>query len=329
MLSFRAIARAAPRTISRPALAAIRRPIANVRTPSILQSSWNAASRSRVAAPFSTSTLLREKQGEYDDELVAKVDSELQMEQQMRESDELPVSVRDYVENGPFKVEDTPGVEDVVLTRKFGNEEIRVTFSIADLDNMNQDPEEFDDQAQYDEEDFESAPTDTQSGGAQSKSTVNAGRTKGGNVAVAPEDSVAPSDRANNSAAEEAEEGEEQEPSFPARVSVTITKPGQKGALHIDTMAQDGTIVIDNVYYHADSSTVPAPGTDVTGKFTNSYLGPPFGNLDDDLQVLLERYLDERGINTALALFVPDYIDFKEQREYMTWLSNVKSFVEA
>jgi hypothetical protein len=25
------------------------------------------------------------------------------------------------------------------------------------------------------------------------------------------------------------------------------------------------------------------------------YTGPPFGNLDEDLQVLLERYLDERG----------------------------------
>jgi len=52
------------------------------------------------------------------------------------------------------------------------------------------------------------------------------------------------------------------------------------------------------------------------------YAGPPFGNLDEDLQLLLERYLDERGINTALALFVPDYVDFKEQREYLSWLSS-------
>jgi len=25
---------------------------------------------------------------------------------------------------------------------------------------------------------------------------------------------------------------------------------------------------------------------------------------------------------------VPEYIDFKEQREYLTWLSEVKNFVE-
>ena len=37
---------------------------------------------------------------------------------------------------------------------------------------------------------------------------------------------------------------------------------------------------------------------------------------------MLERYLDERGINTELALWVPEYIDFKEQREYIDWLSS-------
>ena len=50
--------------------------------------------------------------------------------------------------------------------------------------------------------------------------------------------------------------------------------------------------------------------------------------LDVD-RMLLERYLDERGVNTALAIFVPDYIDMKEQKEYVRWLENVKGFVEA
>jgi len=29
-----------------------------------------------------------------------------------------------------------------------------------------------------------------------------------------------------------------------------------------------------------------------------------------------------------MALFIPDYIDYKEQKEYLRWLNNVKSFVE-
>lgn len=58
------------------------------------------------------------------------------------------------------------------------------------------------------------------------------------------------------------------------------------------------------------------------------YTGPPFNNLDEDLQILLEKYLEERGVNTRLALFIPDYIDHKEQKEYVKWLNSVKQFVE-
>lgn len=218
---------------------------------------------------------------------------------------------------------------------------IRLVFSIADLNSLDSDADPYGDRALADEEnevdddddDLGRGPipeASAQSGGAQSKQSVNAGRTKGGNIAVAPEDSVAPADRpelANDDVAT-AEDGEgeqdEQEPSFPARVNVTITKPG-RGALQIETVAQDGMVVIDNVYYHADPAMADADTPEAAFARKSSYSGPPFGNLDEDLQVLLERYLDERGINTALALFVPDYIDFKEQREYLSWLSSTSS----
>ena len=59
-----------------------------------------------------------------------------------------------------------------------------------------------------------------------------------------------------------------------------------------------------------------------------AYTGPPFQQLDEEVQSLMESYLDVRGVNTALALFVPEYIDVKEQREYLGWLGRVKSFVE-
>lgn len=57
-----------------------------------------------------------------DEELIAKINSELEMEQEMRDSDDVPTSVKDYVENGPFEITDTPGHEEVVLTRTFGDE---------------------------------------------------------------------------------------------------------------------------------------------------------------------------------------------------------------
>jgi len=247
----------------------------------------------------------------------------------MRDPEDVPVSVKDYLENGPFELKDTAGQEEVVLTRKFGDENIRITFSIADLNSLDQDPDRYEDRAQYDEDDADlDLPTDTQSGGAQSKGTINQGRTQGGNINVAPEDRIAPGDQPELVDDESPAGESEGETSFPARVNVTIEKAG-KGAMQIETVAQDGMIVIDNVYFFPSADLADAKTAEKDWSRRGLYTGPPFGNLDEDLQVLLERYLDERGVNTALALFVPDYIDYKEQKEYLNWLTNVKTFVEA
>jgi len=162
-------------------------------------------------------------------------------------------------------------------------------------------------------------PMEGQSGGANTKGSVQRGRTAGGNVRVLPEDRNAPADREELADEEDMGEEESQEPSFPAHLNITVERPG-KGALQFEAIAQDGLIVIEQVYYFKDSAKAHdvSAATDMKG---DPYTGPPFGNLDEDLQVLFEKYLEERGINTQLALFVPEYIDFKEQREYLGWLS--------
>jgi len=118
MLSIRSFARAVPRTASRLTASALRRP---VRPVSLLHSAWKPA-RSQYAAPFSTTTIRPSNSAESDDELVAKLDSEIQMESEMADEGGLPTSVKDYLENGPFEIIDTPGQEEVVLTRQFGDE---------------------------------------------------------------------------------------------------------------------------------------------------------------------------------------------------------------
>lgn len=196
-----------------------------------------------------------------------------------------------------------------------------------DPDDYRQDPNDpSQDPALYDEDDSPIPESSAQSGGANTKGAINAGRTKGGNIAVAPEDRVAPADREDLAAADDDDNGSpppgaDDEPSFPARVNVMIEKVG-KGTLQIETTAQDGEVVIDNVYFFKDAELADAKTAELDWKRRNLYEGPPFGNLDEDLQVLLERYLDERGVNTALAMWVPEYIDFKEQREYLNWLSS-------
>lgn len=153
--------------------------------------------------------------------------------------------------------------------------------------------------------------------GDEQDENINQGDEK--NFKVAPEDQLE---------GEEGAESEEEPASFPARLNIIIEKAG-KGALAVESVVQDGMVVIDNVYYYTDPAHAHAKTAEKVHERQDLYVGPPFGNLDEDLQILLERYLDERGINTALAIFVPDYIDMKEQKEYVRWLENVKGFVEA
>lgn len=128
MLSIRAFTRSVPRAASRLTSPAIRRPLWH---GSILQSLSKPA-RSQLVAAFSTSTVRMEKAGEVDEELVSKFESEIQMEEEMRDTDEVPTSIKDFLENGPFEITDIPGHEEVVLTRQFGNETCVISEIIPD-----------------------------------------------------------------------------------------------------------------------------------------------------------------------------------------------------
>jgi len=219
------------------------------------------------------------------------------------------------LENSPFEIEDVAGSQEVVLSRTFGNEKIRVTFSTADLNN------DMSDELAEDHSAYDDADMDVQSGGANTKGATSHGRTQDGNVRMA-HDGNSPADRE-----ELDDEFDQADQGFPARVSVHIERAG-KGALAIEATAQDGDFVIEDLYYFPKADLADPKTAEKDWERRALYTGPPFNNLDEDLQILLEKYLEERGINTRLALFIPDYIDHKEQKEYVRWLNNVKSFVE-
>ncbi|KAL2752156.1 hypothetical protein ACRALDRAFT_2114167 [Sodiomyces alcalophilus JCM 7366] len=294
MLSLRSLTRSAPRQLGRLSAAATARPASLLRTTS----SFNSVSRVQRVSAFSTSVFRRAAAGETDEELAAKLDSELQFEEEVKQNEQVPASVKDFLDNSPFELEDIAGKEDVKLVRKFGDEKISVIFSIADLANY--DPEMYEqDRALEDEDDLDAASGSKQQSGA--------------------------------TPAEEAEEDHDyDEAAPPTRLTILVEKPGRSpGALNIDAVAQDGAIVIENLFYYEDAALAnPATPADAQRR-ADVYPGPPFGSLDEDLQILLERYLEERGVTQALAVFAPDYVDVKEQREYVRWLNNVKGFVNA
>lgn len=123
MLSIRTFARSAPRTLSRMAGSAAILRQAAVARPAGAYMLCAANSRKNTAAPFSTTTARR---AESDDELSAKLESEIQIEEEMTSAEQQPASVKDFLDNSPFELVDTPGQEVVKLVRKYGEEQITV-----------------------------------------------------------------------------------------------------------------------------------------------------------------------------------------------------------
>ncbi|KAK8196875.1 mitochondrial glycoprotein [Phyllosticta capitalensis] len=300
MLSLRTFARSAPRSISRLATASRPQFSAVART-----AAWRPAVAPRMAA-FSTSS----RRANNSEELIAKLDNEYSIEQNITEPEAYSTTLKDFIENSPFEVIDKDGSEDVVLTRKYNNETITVRFTTADISEMPEEeqPGAFDDPAL--EDDF-----NAQSGGANTKGSVAKGRTADGNVEVEPEETD--------------EYGDSGETSFPAHLNITIQKDGQKGALVVDAVAESAAIDINSIYYFPDAKMADPKDPQTEFARRGIYPGPPFEQLDEDLQILLEKYFTDRGLDASMALFIPEYIDFKEQKEYMRWLQNVKSFVAA
>ncbi|GAW13397.1 hypothetical protein ANO14919_027820 [Xylariales sp. No.14919] len=290
MMSLRAAARSAPRTLSRMSATAARQ-MRVAQPSSLLRTAWAPLRTPQLAATFS-STPLRQAPSEVDKELAAKLASEIQYESRAKEAEPLPTSIKDFLENSPYELKDVPGQQDVYLVRKFGDETITVSFSVSDLANFESDG--------FNEDD---ALTDEEMDTAEGKQLAEA----------------------------EAEEGlEDEEPEAPisCRLNIVVEKPN-KGALNIEAVSQEGSIFVENFFYYKDPNIAHSTSPEAVHSAEDVYAGPPFGSLDDDLQLLLERYLEERGISQAMALFVPDYMDVKEQREYHAWLKNVKDFVSA
>ncbi|KAG0658223.1 Mitochondrial acidic protein mam33 [Rhodotorula mucilaginosa] len=183
-----------------------------------------------------------------------------------------------------FKAEgvvDEEGSDEIVLTRTFGSEQIRLIFSISDLDAEQDLPEAFQDEE----------AADAGSGGL-------------GDEAVGAS-----------------------ETSFPLETSITITKPSG-GAMTIDAIAQDGLFTINNIAFYPDADLALGMSSEDDWKRQGLYMGPAFDNLDEGVQSEFETYLEERGVNSALALFIPDLAEWKEQKEYVRWLEGTKTFLE-
>ncbi|KAF9975425.1 hypothetical protein BGZ73_000930 [Actinomortierella ambigua] len=277
MFSVRALARLAP-LAARTAIA-----VPRIAQPAVaLRMVATPASRA-----FSSSRMAWNK---VDEELIAKLDDEIKCETETPL--ETPESVSEYLKKSPFQLTEKSGSDEVILTRKFGNEEIKVVFAVSDIN------------AAEDEEDLEYAE-DFDEEGNQSQEQQQQESQDG-----------------------EEDEGEVESLTFPVRCLITISKPNA-GSISVEAIAQDGAFIVESVANVKDNVLANSRTVEADWEKRGLYQGPPFAELDERLQVAFEHYLEERGINSDLAWFVPNYVFHKDQIEYTNWLKDFKAFVAA
>lgn len=109
MLSLRTLARAAPRALPRL-------------TPTVARALPRVSPVALRTNAFSTARILRSESGEVDAQLSAKLDSEIQFEAEVAKEEQTPSSIKDFIEQGNYKVEDVEGKEEVKLVRNYGDE---------------------------------------------------------------------------------------------------------------------------------------------------------------------------------------------------------------
>jgi len=275
---------------------------------------WQSVTKPSYPA-FSTSVSCREPAGESDLELAEKFNAERTLE--LESNDESKVAaIEEFLQNSPFQIQDKPGTHEVILTRDFGNEKIKIALSVAEIDNLAEEDE-------FDDMDEDGALEDEAEYG-MNKGTINQAGTRGGKVDVMPEDSIAPADRTEG---DEAADLDNALPAYPIHLTITVTKPGKR-AIEIRAVAAEGAIEIETISFFPKESLLEAQSPKDAQEARSLYAGPPISNLDPELQAMLDKYLEERGIDAQLASFLPEYVDYKEQREYVQWLEDMKKFIE-
>jgi len=112
----------------------------------------------------------------------------------------------------------------------------------------------------------------------------------------------------------------------PTFFSVLVSKP--TGTLTFNCTAEDGTLLINQVVFTGDSKLALEDSAQADYTRTNIYPGPNIEDLEEGLQDALYDYLLERiGDEEHFCTFIPEYIEYKEQKEYENWLGDMEKFV--
>lgn len=115
---------------------------------------------------------------------------------------------------------------------------------------------------------------------------------------------------------------------FPIYFTATFAKPNAP-VLHMELECEEGEIGVNHMKFLPDEDSAVSTTLEKDWTRKQVYCGPIYGQLSDDLKENIDEFLAERSVDTALTLFMQDYIEYKEQDEYLHWLKNFKTFIDA
>jgi complement component 1 Q subcomponent-binding protein len=104
-----------------------------------------------------------------------------------------------------------------------------------------------------------------------------------------------------------------------------VTKNGE--ALRFGLSVEDQELVMETVAHFKDAGIALDDTPNGDHKRTSHYPGPLIHELDSNVADNFLSYLEERGVNDDLAVFITEYAFWVEQQEYEHWLSSVGKFV--
>lgn len=115
-----------------------------------------------------------------------------------------------------------------------------------------------------------------------------------------------------------------------ANVKVLIANPQNNDGLFFNLMLQSSEeeFFVDYFNYKSDVSAF-LKQVDEQGQFLGKfeYQGPRFSNLDESLQLAVEKYLEQKGLDADLADFIFGFSEIKEEESYRGLLSDVSKFL--
>lgn len=114
-------------------------------------------------------------------------------------------------------------------------------------------------------------------------------------------------------------------------VRVLIENPADNKGLFLNLFLQgsENSFLIDYINYKDDVASF-LQNEVAKGEFLDKfrYQGPRFSDLDESVQTGFESYLDSKGINDNLAEFILSFSEFKEEKEYRKWLTDLASYLK-